>query len=357
MRCNIAAYYGTGGESYPLLATIHANEFHSVAFVDFLTCVKLYRHGFHLHRTALSRFFYLFPLRPFTLWANGQSPAKDLSYWVRPHTAKDKIPVVFIHGIGIGLYPYTNFLAGLNATSDTDLSHTDDQIGIIAIEIMPVSFRITSPVFEKEEMCRQIKQILDYHGFDRFVLISHSYGSIFVTHMLQSPQFANRIGPLVLIDPVTILLHHPDVAYNFTRRKPTRANEHQLYHIASMDMGVSYTLSRSFFWSQNILWKEDLVGHDATVVLAGKDLIVNTRAVRGYLTEPPEDNYPTEGQAMVESDLVGLGSQEARRYQKGRLNVLWYEYLDHAQVFDTKRTRDPVIKAVRLYCATFRAEV
>ena len=48
---------------------------------------------------------------------------------------------MFIHGIGIGLYPYIKFLADLNAEDGKD--SLDGQVGIIAIEIMPISSRIT----------------------------------------------------------------------------------------------------------------------------------------------------------------------------------------------------------------------
>ncbi|ROT42901.1 hypothetical protein SODALDRAFT_355092 [Sodiomyces alkalinus F11] len=49
-------------------------------------------------------------------------------------------------------------------------------------------------------------------------------------------------------------------------------------------MDVSHTLSRRFFWADNILWKEDIQGHHATVILAARDLIVDTAAVSAYLT-------------------------------------------------------------------------
>jgi hypothetical protein len=50
-----------------------------------------------------------------------------------------------------------------------------------------------------------------------------------------------------------------------------------------MDIGVSHTLTRSFFWSDIILWKEDLGDRSVTYSLAGRDLIVNTEAVVSYL--------------------------------------------------------------------------
>jgi predicted transcriptional regulator len=87
---------------------------------------------------------------------------------------------------------------------------------------------------------------------------------------------------MVLFDPVSILSHLPDVAYNFASRKPQRGNE-QLYYFASIDMGVSHTLARHLFWSENILLKEDLEGRNVTVNLLGKYLIVDTELVSKYV--------------------------------------------------------------------------
>jgi hypothetical protein len=41
------------------------------------------------------------------------------------------------------------------------------------------------------------------------------YGSVVSTHLLHTPHIAAKIGPIILIDPVTFLLHLPDVAFNF----------------------------------------------------------------------------------------------------------------------------------------------
>jgi pimeloyl-ACP methyl ester carboxylesterase len=126
-------------------------------------------HGFKYHRTSIIRFPTVFPPRPLTLFTKNRSPVKILSYWLRPHTSKTKLPIVFLHGIGIGLWPYVKFLAALN-----NQGNDDGEVGIIAMEILPISFRITNSALDKEEMCRQIENILLHHGFESFVLVTHS---------------------------------------------------------------------------------------------------------------------------------------------------------------------------------------
>jgi len=353
-----------------------------VGFVDFLTFLKLSYHGFQFHRTSLSRFFTIWPLRPYAYLSRQLSPAKHTTYWYRKHTSKTKLPVVFLHGIGIGLYPYTNFLSELNSTQGLETLDPNDQVGILAIEIMPVSFRITHSALRREKLCAEITSIISKHfGDQKFVLSSHSYGTVISTHLLAYPPLSNRVGPVLLIDPVSILLHLPDVAYNFTRRQPTHANEFQLYYFASMDSGVAHTLARHFFWSQNILWKKDLISHKVTVSLGGHDLIVNTEAVGRYLSEPIhgyESRYvkidpstsssegtligtdqPTDVKRSVRLRVGGGPSCDEepkeeewkRRPWKGEgIDLLWFSDLDHAQVFDKPETRRKLIDCIRTYC-------
>ena len=88
-------------------------------------------------------------------------------------------------------------------------------------------------------------------------------------------------------------------------------------------MGVAHTLARTFFWSENILWKKDITERQVTVFLSGSDSIVNAPLVRAYLGDGAE-----EGQQIVkllDNPLDG-----------GRLNVVFCENLDHGQIFDLK---------------------
>lgn len=291
-------------------------------------------HSFRFHRLSIKRFLTVFPFRPLTLLTTRKTPTKTLSYWHRPHTSKNRLPVLFIHGIGIGLYPYVNFLAQINqARGKTD---NDGDIGIIAIEIMPVAFRLTHAALERDRMSDEIKCILLKHGWEQVVLVSHSYGSVISTHLLQSAATSNFVGPALLIDPVSFLLHLPDVAYNFTYRKPTRANEHQLYYFASMDMGVAHTLSRGFFWSENILWWHDIDDRRTTVVLSGKDLIVDVEAVGQYLAQHGKRDL--DGQAWKHREWTGKG-----------VDIIWFDNLDHAQVFDSRRNCEKLVHVVQKY--------
>ncbi|OJZ80312.1 hypothetical protein ASPFODRAFT_53402 [Aspergillus luchuensis CBS 106.47] len=206
--------------------------------VDTIMYCKMLHNGFHFHRYSQSRFFTVFPFRPPTILTTYRSPARHLTYWHRQHTSRTRLPVLFIHGIGVGLYPYTSFLRDLG--KELERGATDDG---------------------EDMMIHEIMEIMRYHGWSRFVLVSHSYGSIIAAHLLKSDQFAPLIGPMVFI------------------------------YFGSKDIGVAYALGKRFPWV-DIIWKEDLrikgdnnqgEGSNVTVVLSGKDLILDAETVGQHL--------------------------------------------------------------------------
>ena len=247
---------------------------------------------------------------------------------------------MFIHGVGIGIHTYIKLMGEFNETADAEC--TDGTIGFIALEIMPISFRLTHRFQGRQEMCAEILAILKHHRWDRFVLLSQSYGTIISTHMLHDPEIAPRIGPIIHLDPVTWLLHLPEVAYNFTRRIPREANEHQLYYFACTDIGVAHTLARHFFWAENILWKEEAGDRKVTVFLGAKDIVVNSEAVGSYLTRK-------DGVKAIDDDRDSR-SWKNRKWVGEGIEVIWLPECDHGEVVDHRRFRKMVLDVTMSYC-------
>jgi hypothetical protein len=106
---------------------------------------------------------------------------------------------------------------------------------------------------------------------------------------------------------------------------------------------------------ENALWREDVVGRNVTVTLGGQDLIVNTRAVGRYLSDDsPEGGRWSSAWRDGEEEVreVGRGEEWMGRPWSGEgLDVLWYEGLDHAQVFARRSDYGKLVDVVRSYCA------
>ncbi|KAF3928119.1 hypothetical protein AA313_de0203831 [Arthrobotrys entomopaga] len=304
-----------------------------LGFIDCLTYLRLTSSSYTYYRRPLSTFLKSFPFRFETLFSKNLSPSHTISYWYHPHTSKTHLPILYLHGIGIGLHPYVPAL--------TALAKSLPNVGILVLEIDPISSRICPPIQKKFQLLQEIKKILQKHKYNdtSFILAANSYGTIITTHILHDTELSSLVSSVVLIDPVTLLLHLPDVAYNFLRRVPRRANEHMLHYYASTDPMVAHTLCRRFFWAENILWKEDLEGKNVVVYLGERDLIVDTGSVRKYLT----GGYGSEQQEEEEEGVERIGEfdkdgcWEKTDGRGGRLKVVWCEGLDHAQVFDEKR--------------------
>ncbi|KDQ50228.1 hypothetical protein JAAARDRAFT_74302 [Jaapia argillacea MUCL 33604] len=355
-----------------------------IALTDTITSAHLISLGFK-HYTPHNTLLKVFPPRPLTAFSR-TSVSNDLSYWYRPHRSKTKLPILFIHGIGIGLWPYVHFIQ--------ELINQDPEVGILALEILPISSRITNPPLARQAFLSELRKILDSISFSspssssttsqQYLLISHSYGTFLTSHILHSP-LSSRFPCIILVDPIPFLLHHPSVAYNFVYRVPKTGPQWQLWYFASRDPDVARAISRWFFWSEGSLWREDLgIGEDVgegssrenvvaggegigggntgvgengdervdglvdvgkgkekrrcLVVLSGSDQIVDSQEVFPYLT-------------LGQPALCERSSENEERLrwrdEKGRLEVVLCEGLDHAMVFDSLGRRSVLLEGVK----------
>ncbi|KAE9385853.1 hypothetical protein BT96DRAFT_565286 [Gymnopus androsaceus JB14] len=299
-----------------------------VGLVDLITCVRLYAIGFGHYSPSI--FGRVFPPRLLTLFSK-PSVTEHISYWYRPHKSLNKDPVVFIHDRALSL-------RSLLKRADSNRPRH----GHPAHRARPHYYaHYIHAIPPRREMLDALYTTMNSLGISRAVLASHSYGTVIAAHVIRDrdgkPQSITKplITGQLLVDPVCLLLHLPNVAFNFLYRVPRRANEWQLWYFASQDPDIAYTLSRCFFWADNILWKDDLVSGvqvagevdrpKVAVILSGDDQIIPASAVQMYLT----------------------GEEEVKdRWSDGSLEVLYYPGLDHATVFDTKERRRGMIRVL-----------
>ena len=175
-------------------------------------------------------------------------------------------------------------------------------LGNLIFEYMPISMHITHGPLSLPNTITSITQILNSLNIAQFVLVSHSYRTVVATYILHDAHLSTRVVATVFIDPIPFLLHLPNIAYNFVYRDLRTANEWELWFFTSRDLDISRAMSRHFFWTENILRKEELEGNYICVVLSRDDQIVDGGEVRKYLT----------------------GGEEEKRWEKGELEVLFF---------------------------------
>ncbi|KAF8191601.1 hypothetical protein K438DRAFT_1907036 [Mycena galopus ATCC 62051] len=318
-----------------------------VAVVDTFTSAFLLSLGFK-HYTPRRPHFSTFPPRPLLSLLSRPAATPHFPYWYRPPRAggESKNPILFLHGIGIGLYPYVPLIQ--------EFLRADPTRSLVLVEFLPVSFRMTGPMPPRRTTLEAINTILEDLDISQVTLAAHSYGTFLAGHIVSPPldtastgdpalTLSRKVAALVLIDPIPFLLHLPTVAHNFLYRAPGRyrANEWQLWYFASRDADVARVLGRCFFWEEGCIWREDLRrfsaegGRRVSVVLGGGDQIVPSAAVREYLTSDEVGEWARAG-----------GGSERWVSRTEQLQVLWFPGLDHATVFETKERRNMLMRAL-----------
>mmetsp|Transcript_23482 Transcript_23482/g.73211 ORF Transcript_23482/g.73211 Transcript_23482/m.73211 type:complete len:512 (+) Transcript_23482:15-1550(+) len=180
-------------------------------------------------------------------------------------------PVVFFHGVGIGLPPYLLFLRRLAAVREC-----------FVVELPEVSQQCVEGMLPPEAMAAAMAEVLRVHGHSRACFIAHSYGTFVLSWVVRyRPDIVEKA---VLIDPVSLLLSQPDVAYNFLYRRPTKPFTLVVANFVRWELYSANVLRRQFYWYHNVLWADELPA-ESVVVLAGDDDIVNAQAVRLHLEE------------------------------------------------------------------------
>ena len=322
-----------------------------VGGVDFPTSSSLLLNGYKFYSLPVfstTRLRSPLPLRPYSMLSWHRSPSSKLSYWYLPHTSTQHVPILFIHAIGVGMFPYADFLKEIRQLNK------DQGVGIIAVEILQISGRISPPFPHGREMTQEIQKILEYNSWSRCIVISHSYGSVVATHLLRDSETAPLLGPMLFVDPVAFAFHDPHIAWNFLRRRPTTASEIQLQYFASMDSDVAYTLTRRFVWPENSIWREDVEDRAradsscrCTVALSGRDIIIETNTMGRYLTRDQSGDEDVKW--YQEED--NMNDEWKHRPWTGDkpLDVLWYPELNHAEIFDDKEDRARLLEVIEKY--------
>ncbi|KAF9053419.1 hypothetical protein BJ165DRAFT_1447444 [Panaeolus papilionaceus] len=108
-----------------------------VAVVDAYTSIRLFRLGFRHYTPSEPGYSLCFPPRPILYLFSRTAPRGiKVPFWYRPHRTSTKHPLIFIHGIGIGLFPYIPFLNSVTQGDDKD-------VGVVIPELLPISMHMT----------------------------------------------------------------------------------------------------------------------------------------------------------------------------------------------------------------------
>ncbi|KAF9413751.1 hypothetical protein BGZ94_000636 [Podila epigama] len=260
------------------------------------------------------------------------APATDLSYWYRtPANPKNKVPLVFVHGIGIGLAQYIHFVVALSTISRP----------IFLIEVPYVSNKFfKTECMSPNETYHALERVLKAHNYTKATFMGHSLGTMLCSAVCKASPATDPksiVAGLILADPICFLTHH-SIARNFAYRIPSTASELVMDLFAAREIGTSWYIMRRFNWDQCIMFplawaKQD---HQKRLPLQGSFSPVLPPMTHVFLSR--KDNLLDMGLiADYLRDQVGLDES------KGELVVM--EDMDHAGFLLQPRLFLNVLKA------------
>eukprot|EP00811_Abedinium_folium_P033929 NODE_6856_length_1631_cov_6.857048.p1 GENE.NODE_6856_length_1631_cov_6.857048~~NODE_6856_length_1631_cov_6.857048.p1 ORF type:complete len:520 (+),score=79.59 NODE_6856_length_1631_cov_6.857048:69-1628(+) len=263
-----------------------------------------------------------------------------LSYWVleADDDASLAPPLVFVHGVGIGLLPYCwatlPMLLRLRRGSGVMIAC------LPYVSMLPAECMITRPP-SGAQLADDIRTMVTQHARQNeptAVFVGHSYGTCVLAQLLhRHPQL---FAGLVCLDPMCFLLHHSHMTSNFLYSWHVQASGGPLTHVLRHEFLLNCLLRRYFHWYDNCIWLEDLslagLLNTFVVVGDGEKMIPCEEVVR-YLSraETPPELMVVRG--AVHGDVV-LKRAFAREVEEKL--AIWLKAL-HARQASTADVRVP----------------
>ncbi|RYG68363.1 hypothetical protein EON64_05350 [archaeon] len=241
----------------PVFATQRPFVFYAcIFFVNRIAHLLLYLQGFRREDSCCSAAQNIY-----------RRPAASAS-----SSGSGKLPVVFVHGIGVGFAHYLYLLRQLPGDSD-----------VFLVEWPYVTMQMATRGPTIDEAVQGVVRTLGMYGHQQAAFVAHSLGSSLVSWMLHDPLAARCVASTVLIDPIIFLLCDPTVASVFVYKDPSKTVDLLMHFFLSRELFISNALSRHFAWSHNILFVEDMLNNKPCCT-AYRHLVVPTGSVDGTMT-------------------------------------------------------------------------
>lgn len=189
-------------------------------------------------------------------------------------------PIIFLHGLGIGLGQYYAFL-----------KHLVHHRGGVVLLVQPhISVDIWHPHFldapTKHEHVDAIRDVMKRNGLQGATILSHSNGTM--VHGWISREAPELCARNILVDPVCFRLWEGATCYAFVAKEWTAPVDVLLGYFVARELGISNIICRRFDWTDMIFWINDLADispEKLHVVLGENDTLLDVDAAREYLLE------------------------------------------------------------------------
>jgi len=206
-------------------------------------------------------------------------------------------PIVFVHGLGVGLAPYLPNIA--------QLLRSKPGRKIALLTLPHISMRATPKVPEIDVMVDTIVELTMKHKLRAPCLYAHSFGTFVIARTCHR----YRVSSVALLDPVAICLCLPktvSILYHlgncwssfksFVRKNGPKAmltttfwsdGGEVLYYLLRdyflvREIGVMTALRRQFWWATHNLWA-DQIPDNSLIILEAHDMLIDCEAVAKHV--------------------------------------------------------------------------
>lgn len=252
-------------------------------------------------------------------------------------------PMVFVHGLGVGLVPYYLFLARLSRRHS----------GVMLVPEFP--FLACAPwesVPSAREVVAQLQDMLAANSFAGAHFVGHSFGALVIGWLLKmSPSVVTHV---TLMEPAQFLMMKSECLCKVLYDPTQNCFEQLVRYFAFRELFTVNLLCRNFFWEQSTMWPEEIIC-PAVIELAAADHVVQSlyvrrmieheRAARKQQKKSRRPNCISTGSsADLRSDAL---AQQDKPPLSQVLEVCWFDNHLHGEMLMRPRSQDKVFSKIR----------
>lgn len=276
-----------------------------------------------------------------TYWKRG--PRRD----VQPaDEVAGQVPLVFVHGLGVGLVPYYFFLYRLSKRHSGDF---------FVPEFPFLAMAPWENVPSAREVIAQIQDMLTANGHTAAHFVGHSFGAVICSWVLKmSP---GSMVFMTLMDPANFLIMKSDCLCDVLYGAPQSCFEIVIQWFGFSELFTLNLLCRNIFWEQSSMWPEE-IQVPCVIELAGDDHVVSSLFVRRMLEHERQARKEARKASQRKGMFPSGSAAELTAMLKGgkpretKLEILWCEGFLHGEILLRTGTQDKLfskIKQVRLH--------
>ncbi|KAJ3372093.1 hypothetical protein GGF31_002355 [Allomyces arbusculus] len=157
-------------------------------------------------------------------------------------------PILFIHGLGVGIMPYLPFLIYTAWTTGRPIAFLN--VPCVSLRVFP------GPPPTPAGMNAFVQKIWDEYNVPKTTVVGHSLGTSFTSWLVKDATTLDKVvDAAVFFDPVCFGLCMFDVAYNFIYKTPQTYAQLFIRYFAGRDGNIANCLYRDFWWFENIIYR------------------------------------------------------------------------------------------------------